>query len=539
MTLRSLRAFKLNFQEPSNTPHVLARSEDIQEPATPMKRQLVATTKRKRKAALNFYEESSGPTNTLDISALLLQSQEVPDLKCKFPPCNNLAPVVSGYCAAHVVGSALLTKEQRREMALFRFKQKFNPSTSIAMDIPLPKLPAEPNMYVDFLPNKKQPLIGKCYWNKAGHKVWINKKRRVRKACLGDLCTKNPSFGNEDDIRPTYCGDHKLKGMMDLIHTRCILCTKRPCFGTDGDSRPTYCGDHMLKGMVDIINIRCLLCKKHPHFGMEYDSRPTYCGDHKLKGMVDIVNIRCLLCTKHPIFGMECDSRPTYCGEHRLKGMVDIISKRCLLCTKQPSFCTAYDSRPTYCGDHRLNGMESIIVRKLCNFKLVSGEACTSQAVSSTSLCTIHQPGYVKTVVGRSKAACRFMDIYEAKQGVKVQHSHYDMHTGKLCGHEHLIHGFESKSGQTKVDGWIASTRTVLEFHGDYYHGNPDLYDRNDRNELVKRTFGELYDKTMTRMGKLEKMGYEVLYIWQKDFENWEKGGIFSQLPIRRLAKKI
>ena len=40
-----------------------------------------------------------------------------------------------------------------------------------------------------------------------------------------------------------------------------------------------------------------------------------------------------------------------------------------------------------------------------------------------------------------------------------------------------------------KVDGYCYETNTVYEFHGDYWHGNPIVFDSDDTNKCVGKTF--------------------------------------------------
>ncbi len=53
--------------------------------------------------------------------------------------------------------------------------------------------------------------------------------------------------------------------------------------------------------------------------------------------------------------------------------------------------------------------------------------------------------------------------------------------------------------GIGKVDGFDSSTNTVYEYHGSYWHGNPEVFDPNDINEMAGKTFGELYQSTISR----------------------------------------
>ena len=75
------------------------------------------------------------------------------------------------------------------------------------------------------------------------------------------------------------------------------------------------------------------------------------------------------------------------------------------------------------------------------------------------------------------------------------------------------------KKRPVKVDGYDPATNTVYEFLGDYWHGNPDLYDSKEVNAHSKKTFGVLYNQTIRRLAVLRKAGYCVVFIWEKDFK--------------------
>lgn len=74
--------------------------------------------------------------------------------------------------------------------------------------------------------------------------------------------------------------------------------------------------------------------------------------------------------------------------------------------------------------------------------------------------------------------------------------------------------------GVGKVDSYCQETNTVYEFHGDYWHGNPSIYNRNEINAVTKSTFGELYDKTIERERKIRELGYNLIVKWESDTES-------------------
>lgn len=69
------------------------------------------------------------------------------------------------------------------------------------------------------------------------------------------------------------------------------------------------------------------------------------------------------------------------------------------------------------------------------------------------------------------------------------------------------------------VDGYNYDTGTIYEFFGDYWHGNPKVYNGNEINQTNKIRFGTLYDKTKTRVDRIRKNGYNIVYIWEKEWK--------------------
>jgi len=73
------------------------------------------------------------------------------------------------------------------------------------------------------------------------------------------------------------------------------------------------------------------------------------------------------------------------------------------------------------------------------------------------------------------------------------------------------------------VDGYDPKTKTIYEFHGDFWHGNPKLFDPNKKNGVNKKTFGKLFLETTKRSQLLRKHGYKIKSIWESDWEKIEK----------------
>jgi len=69
-----------------------------------------------------------------------------------------------------------------------------------------------------------------------------------------------------------------------------------------------------------------------------------------------------------------------------------------------------------------------------------------------------------------------------------------------------------------KFDGYDNKTNTVFEFYGNLWHGNPEIYNKNDINPINKKKFGDLYKKTIERENIIKNAGYNLITIWEKDF---------------------
>jgi hypothetical protein len=71
-----------------------------------------------------------------------------------------------------------------------------------------------------------------------------------------------------------------------------------------------------------------------------------------------------------------------------------------------------------------------------------------------------------------------------------------------------------------RVDGYDPETNTVYEFLGDYWHGNPEVYDPDEYNKSCSKTFGLLFDETNKRLEHIKSLGYNIITKWENDYEN-------------------
>lgn len=101
---------------------------------------------------------------------------------------------------------------------------------------------------------------------------------------------------------------------------------------------------------------------------------------------------------------------------------------------------------------------------------------------------------------------------------------------------QHAENGGEYCIPETKyrADGYCKETNTIYEFHGDYWHGNPKLFDKDKMNMVSKKTFGELYQRTLEKEEIIKKLGYNLVVMWERDWINLNR----SVRKLQRLFRK-
>ena len=85
---------------------------------------------------------------------------------------------------------------------------------------------------------------------------------------------------------------------------------------------------------------------------------------------------------------------------------------------------------------------------------------------------------------------------------------------------QHACNDGEYKIPDTRyhADGFCSDTNTIYEYHGDYWHGNPKIFQPDDRNKTTKCTHGELYQKTLKKEEDIRRLGYNLVTMWESDW---------------------
>jgi hypothetical protein len=82
----------------------------------------------------------------------------------------------------------------------------------------------------------------------------------------------------------------------------------------------------------------------------------------------------------------------------------------------------------------------------------------------------------------------------------------------------HLIHEWAIPGTRYKSDGYDPETNTIYEFHGDYWHGNPAVFNSDVYNNSTNCCMGELLRRTKAREQLVLAMGYNLVVMWESDW---------------------
>lgn len=132
-------------------------------------------------------------------------------------------------------------------------------------------------------------------------------------------------------------------------------------------------------------------------------------------------------------------------------------------------------------------------------------------------ICTIHGEFYQKPRVHLIGAGCRQCGSRHSKSCIDwLEQIARDENI--FIQHEGNIGEYKIPNTRYKADGYCASTNTIYEFYGNYWHGNPSIYSPDVYNAFVYKTMGELYRLTIKREQRIKNLGYTMKTIWESDY---------------------
>ena len=117
-----------------------------------------------------------------------------------------------------------------------------------------------------------------------------------------------------------------------------------------------------------------------------------------------------------------------------------------------------------------------------------------------------------------SKVALNWLNSIQLKENITIQHAENEG--------EFII-----PNTNYKADGYCQETNTIYEFHGDYWHGNPNKFILTEINKTTKCSFGELYQKTLDKELFIINMGFNLITMWESEWNKINKNIDIEEIP--------
>jgi very-short-patch-repair endonuclease len=94
----------------------------------------------------------------------------------------------------------------------------------------------------------------------------------------------------------------------------------------------------------------------------------------------------------------------------------------------------------------------------------------------------------------------------------------------KLIGMLLMSEGFnittQYKVGRYPFDFKLNDYNMLIEFNGDVFHANPNIYLPDDIIPILKKTAQEIWNKDLTKMSLAKSKGYDTVVIWESEIKN-------------------
>ena len=123
-----------------------------------------------------------------------------------------------------------------------------------------------------------------------------------------------------------------------------------------------------------------------------------------------------------------------------------------------------------------------------------------------------------------SKSAISYLDFMSKLYNIKIQHAENEIE-------------YKIPNTRFKADGYCEETKTIYEFHGTIYHGDPRCCNPLENNYYGKN-YGELYQNTLEREQFIRDLGYNLVVMWEHDWNNINKSIRILQRKFRINPKK-
>lgn len=98
-----------------------------------------------------------------------------------------------------------------------------------------------------------------------------------------------------------------------------------------------------------------------------------------------------------------------------------------------------------------------------------------------------------------------------------------------------LQYHFPELSSSESIYGFVVDMlldKLIIEFHGDYWHTNPKIFNEDYYHSIVKLTAKEIWEKDECRRNILKRYGYDMFIIWESDWR-YNKDNVINNICLK------
>ena len=88
-----------------------------------------------------------------------------------------------------------------------------------------------------------------------------------------------------------------------------------------------------------------------------------------------------------------------------------------------------------------------------------------------------------------------------------------------LCKYDVTRETVRADNGKWYFPDILINGKVIVEFYGDYYHANPNIYDGKEVNAKKAALMEDIREYDAERQKNLEAMGYKFIVVWQSEWK--------------------
>lgn len=81
----------------------------------------------------------------------------------------------------------------------------------------------------------------------------------------------------------------------------------------------------------------------------------------------------------------------------------------------------------------------------------------------------------------------------------------------------------------------LVNNKIIIEFNGDFWHANPNIYDKNWVHPILKESASSIWKYGDEKINRAKELGYKILIVWEADFNKDKEGTLHNVLKFLNL----